>query len=49
MKVLLHNAAARTVIGLWDAIRVSSTPSRPKNAQMTSPPQDTMHVDRKTL
>jgi hypothetical protein len=49
MKALLRRVAERTVDGLWGPSADSSTPSTPKNAQTTSPPQAMMQVDRETL
>lgn len=49
LKALLRKAAVRTVAGLWAPSASSSTASRRKNAKITSPPADTMQIDRKTL
>jgi hypothetical protein len=48
LKALLRKAEERTISALWDAIG-SSTSSRRKRPQTTSPQQDTILPDRKTL
>ena len=46
LKALLRKAAERTVEGLWSKIGQLLPPSPLKNAQTTSPPQDTMQPDK---
>jgi transposase len=49
LKALLRKAAERTLEGLWDAIGHLLQAFTPNEAPTTSPPQDTMHNDRKVL
>jgi hypothetical protein len=49
LKALLRKAAERTVDGLWTAIGRLVDLFPPPNAETTSPPQDTMQLDRPSL
>ncbi len=49
LKAHLRKAAERTIHGLWTAMAGSSTSTRPRNAQTTSPTAATMQTDRKPL
>jgi len=49
LTAMLRKAAHRTVDGCGRPSERSSRPSRPTNAQTTSPPQATMQTDRKPL